>query len=117
MSTRPVFQTDLWGNTIVGGDVVDRIIHILEQHEDARNDYRILMARYWLTFDGLAELLDKIPGARAAFLSWFQTMATNPKTLQNRCMEIQRLRPDLEAAGDVREQREHQRGAPPRDDR
>ena len=43
---------------------------------------------------------------RAGFLAWFIGCATSPKTLQNRCMEIQRCRPDLDADDDTRQQRE-----------
>lgn len=103
-----VIQQDLWGNKVVAGDVVDRIAHILEHNEDARNDYKVLMARYWIEFDGLDEFLGDLPAMRAGFLAWFVGLATSPKTLQNRCMEIQRRRPVLDADAGVREERQRQ---------
>ena len=101
-----VIQQDLWGNKVVAGDVVDRIAHILEEHEDARDDYKVLMARYWMAFDGLDEFLGDLPAMRSGFLAWFVGLATSPKTLQNRCMEIQKRRPGLDAAAEVREERQ-----------
>jgi hypothetical protein len=50
---------------------------------------------------------------RAGFLAWFTGCATSPKMLQNRCMEIQRRRPDLDADNDTRQQRERQSRAGP----
>ena len=103
--TDTVYQQDLWGNAIVAGDVVERITHILEEYPETRNDYKALMARYWLSFDGLGEFLGDLPPMRAGFLAWFTGCATSPKTLQNRCMEIQRRRPELDADNDTRQQR------------
>jgi hypothetical protein len=93
--------------------IVLRITHILEEHPDARNDYKALMARYWLSFDGLGEFLGDLPAMRAGFLAWFTGCATSPKPLQNRCMQIQRRRPDLDADNDTRQQRERQSKAGP----
>jgi hypothetical protein len=105
-----VMQQDLFGNAHVAGDVMDRIAYILEEYPETRNNYKALMARYWLLFDGLGELVD---GQQDAFSNWFIGSATSPKTLQNRCMEIQRRRPDLDADNDTRQQRERQSKAGP----
>ena len=58
-----------------------------------------ILDRGWescLSFDGLADILDR-PEFCARFLAWFQASGTNPKTLQDRCMEIQSHRPDQDA--------------------
>ena len=60
-----------------------------------------------------SEFLGDLPAMRAGFLACFIGCATSPKTLQNRCMEIQRRRPDRDADDDTREQRERQSKAGP----
>jgi hypothetical protein len=87
------FQDDLWGKTHVAGDIVARITFLLETLPETRNDYKTLMAYYWLRFDGLESGLHDAE----TFTKWFTTCATSPKTIQNRCMEVQSARPDLEA--------------------
>ena len=94
------YQFDLLGNKTVAGDIVDRVRHILKEHPGARNDYRVLVARYWLEFDGLDVDPDQ-------FIQWIQT-ATSAKTIQNRGMEIQRENPELDSTPAVRKWRDNQ---------
>jgi hypothetical protein len=98
-------QQDLFGGQIVAGNVVDKLTWLLEQHPEARASYKAAMFLYWLEFDGLAEVLD---GKAEEFGAWLAEKATSPKTLQNRCMEIQNRRPDLEAPPEVAAWRERQ---------
>lgn len=104
-------QRSLFGGEIaVGGTIVDKLTYILEEHPEARDDYMAAMFRYWQQFDGLGEVL----GEKAeAFLEWFTSQATSVKTLQNRAMEIQRRRGDLDASSDVRKWRDRQAKAGP----
>ena len=97
-------QFDLFGG-LVPADVVEGIKFILETDPSARNDYRRMMARFWLEFEGLDEVLGDKAGA---FVDWFTQQATPPKTLQNRCMEIQNQHRDLEADPHVKEYRRRQ---------
>ena len=107
-----VQQTDLFGETVLmGGTTAERVEYILENHQDARNDYRALMFHYWNTFDGLTE--DVLAGGLPAFKRFLVDQATAPKTLQNRAMEIQRRRPELDAVNEVREWRDKQATAGP----
>ena len=96
-------QYDLFGGAVIAGNIVDRIEWLLETYPDARDDYTVLIIRYWLEFDGLADLVDE-----EAILEWARQRVTAPKTLQNRAMEIQRRRPDLDARPEVREWRNRQ---------
>lgn len=107
-----VIQTDFWGNQSVAGDVVDRINFLLETCPESRESYMTLIARYWLTFDGLANLLAQTP-TEQEFVTWFEQAATSPKTIQNRAMEIQKGKPHLDASPNVREYRQHQAVAGP----
>lgn len=102
-----VIQNDLFGNEIVTGTVEDRITWILENYPATRNNYKRLIARYWLTFDGLGDFLG-LDALGTAFVQWASARATSPKTIQNRCMEIQNRRPDLEAQPEVEEWRQNQ---------
>ena len=98
-------QQDLFGGQTIAGNVTDKITHILEEFPGTRASYRTLLFRYWMTFDNLGEIL----GDRADdFKAWLENQATSTKTLQNRCMEIQNRRPDLEAPPEVAEQRKKQ---------
>ena len=98
-------QQDLFGGQAIVGNIVDKLTWILEQHPAARQDYKLAMYYYWLEFDGLAEILD---GKADAFKQWLIDNATSPKTLQNRCMEIQNKHPDLEAPPEVEKWRQRQ---------
>lgn len=103
-------QMDLFGNTVVTGDLVDRLTYILEQYPAARDNYRVALARYWLEFDGL----DRVLGDKTdAFVDWFTNHATSSKTLQNRTGEIQNQRRDLEASPEIARWRETQSKAGP----
>jgi hypothetical protein len=92
--------------TITQQGIKDRVRAVLARHPDARNNYRRLMFYYWLEYDGLADILpDEL---REAFKLWIGKRATAPKTLQNRCMEVQNEYPELEASSSVQEWRERQ---------
>jgi hypothetical protein len=96
-------QQDLFGGTHVAGNLVDRLEYLLEEHPEAREDYMTGIVLYWLEFDGLQTIL----GDKAdAFREWFMAHAKSPKTIQNRIMEIQNRRPDLEASRDVEQVRQ-----------
>ena len=98
-------QYTLDGGIEVSGNVVDKMTAILEDDPAARTSYKRAIGSYWIQFDGLAHVL----GDRAdAFLDWLERHATSPKTLQNRCMEIQTERPDLEAPPEVERIRQRQ---------
>jgi len=102
-------QRTLFGGETVTGSIADKLEYILEEHPDARDDYRVAMVTYWAQFEGL----DRVLGERLdAFRAWLVD-ATSPKTIQNRVMEIQNRRPDLEARSDVEELRQRQATAGP----
>jgi len=106
----------------VNGNVVERLQYILAEHPEARDSYKSAMAWYWLEFDGLdaalrqalAETLDDhqvdalCTELATAFQQWFVRFATSPKTLQNRAMEVQSDRAELDASPDVRRWRDRQ---------
>ena len=99
-------QRDLFGEVVFTGDTKDKIAHILEEYIDARDSYHAVMFYFWRDFDGLDGVLD--PGALEDFRRWFVTKATSTKTLQNRAMECQRERSELDARADVRAWRDKQ---------
>ena len=100
-----VMQADLFGGIQVAGNVVDKLTAILEDYPEARASYMTAIVLFWSEFDGLERVL----GDRTeAFRAWFVERATSPKTLQNRVMEIQNERPDLEAPTDVERLRQRQ---------
>jgi len=104
------FQLDFFGGTQVAGNIRDRMTYVLEKYPEACRDYRQAMFHYWIEFDGLADVLgDKLEDFRA----WWAETAESVKTLQNRAMEIQNARPDLEAPPDVEEWRQKQSRAGP----
>lgn len=94
------------GSLEMQGDVVAKARHLLEQHSEARDSYAVLVALYWLEFDGLAELLPT--EAIKPFVEWMKTRATSWKTIQNRAMELQRNHIHLDSSPEVREQRKRQ---------
>jgi hypothetical protein len=98
-------QQDLFGGETIAGDVVTRMTYVLERYPEARGSYKAALFYFWLEFDGLAEVLD---GKAEEFGAWLTEKATSPKTLQNRCMEIQNRRPDLEAPPKVEVWRQRQ---------
>lgn len=106
------YQLDLLGQPAIAGDIMHRIVYILEVYPETRDDYKTLIARYWLKFDGLQQLLDG-PVTVQDFVHWIRTCATSPKTIQNRAMEIQRQRPDLAARPAVQRKRQQQAKAGP----
>lgn len=97
-------QTRMFGEPTVIGDTSDKVTYILEKYPNTRNSYKMLMARYWLVFDGLDRLL-RDDARQERFMDWFVAKATSPKTIQNRAGEIQNERPDLEASEQVAEWR------------
>ena len=107
----PPKQVDFWGNEAPPDNIIERIEKILEDNPQACNSYKSVMVLYWLWYDGLDAILDK--KTFIAFQKWFIEKATSPKTLQNRAMEIQRRRPDLDANPTVREWRDRQGKAGP----
>lgn len=117
-------QLTLDGGSVPQGTIKDRIISILRRHPDARNSYQALMYWYWVECDGLLDAIEACGGgdwpyrkhARIdgdPFRKWLVSRATSPKTLQNRCMEVQREHPGLDASDEVREWRDAQAVAGP----
>jgi hypothetical protein len=102
-------QGGLFGGVAVTGSIKDKVAYILEQYPEARDDYKLLVLRYWQEIDGLnVDTMDA-----AAFQAWLLQKATSWKTLQNRAMEVQNERPELEASPEVEKQREIQSRAGP----
>ncbi|MBN2446594.1 MAG: hypothetical protein JXO22_07710 [Phycisphaerae bacterium] len=101
-----VMQVDMFRGE-VPVDVVEGLKAVLLDNPDARNDYKTMIAAYWLRFDGLAQLLENNPTPEA-FATWMRDRATSPKTLQNRAMELQREYDQLEATAEVRRYRNMQ---------
>lgn len=97
-------QYDLFGGTAVAGDVVDKVTHLLESDESCRDSYMELLGQFWLQFDGLDAVLPV--EYHEPFLRWLNNGATSPKTVQNRAMEVQRQRPELDASPEVRQLRD-----------
>lgn len=95
-------QLAFMGKPKVVGDLIDRIEYILETYPETRGDYRALHYHYWMEFDGLRPVLRS--GDHSRFAHWYRFRATSPKTLNNRCGEIQNRRPELEPT-EVREKR------------
>ena len=93
-----VTQQSMFGAPVVSGSISQRLEYLLSEHPEARDDYKAVMALFWLEFDGLADVL----GDKAdAFREWFVRSATSPKTIQNRCMEVQNDHPELEASKEI----------------
>jgi len=109
------YQFDLLGTphaarAIAANTITERVTYILEAYPDTRNSYKLLIARYWLEFDGLRQLLQKAPLTVSDFLQWI-LHATPAKSIQNRGMEAQNIRPDLEASPIIEQRRQRQAGA------
>ena len=98
-------QYDLWGGSVLSGDIAAKVEALLEDQPDARDSYAELVGLYWFVYDGLDRILP--PDCHDAFMR-FMNRATSWKTIQNRAMEIQRRRPDLDASPDVRDKRNRQ---------
>lgn len=96
-------QLDIWGGSRTAGDVVAKITHLLENNRRCCNSYKLMMLYYWKAYDGLDNALKY-----DRFAEWWLGEATMPKTLVNRCMEIQRRRPDLAASPRVQAVRKRQ---------
>lgn len=105
-------QFDLFGGAEFVGSIQERIEHLLENHPGARDSYHELILRYWLNYDGLGAIL-ATQDQRAAFRCWFLERATSTKTIQNRAMEVQRRRPELDSSPQVRQSRDAQASAGP----
>lgn len=97
--TTATYQLNIFtGQPEVAGDIIDRVTYLLRTYPDTRNDYKTLIARYWIEFDGLAGVLPTNgDNLTLAFCDWMRTTATSPKTIQNRAMEIQSAHPELDA--------------------
>jgi hypothetical protein len=102
-------QPDFFGSVSVAGSIADKVQAVLEDHPEARNDYMLAMFYFWVEFEGLEEVLgDRVEDFRDWWLK-----ATSPKTLQNRCMEIQNRYHDLDADPQVERLRQAQSKAGP----
>jgi len=99
-------QHTIFGGTVATGDVIDKVTHLLETDESCRDSYAELVGRFWLEFDNLDIWLPV--EYHEPFLRWLNNGATSWKTIQNRALEIQRQRPDLDASPEVRALRERQ---------
>lgn len=89
------------------GNLEDKVEDILDRFPGTRGSYRALMFRFWVEYDGLGDVL----GDKAeAFAKWFlnHKRSTSTKTLQNRAMEVQKRRPDLDAEKSTRAWRNKQ---------
>lgn len=89
------------------GNLEQKVESVLERFPGTRGSYRALFFRFWMEYDGLGDVLgDKVE----AFAKWFlnHRCATSTKTLQNRTMEVQRRRPDLDAEKSTRTWRNKQ---------
>lgn len=103
-------QQSFLGKPVVSGNLRQRMRYILTRYPEARDNYRLACYLFWVEFEGLDDVL----GDRAdAFKRWFTDQATSPKTLQNRCQEVQNWRPELEASPQVEKQRQRQAKAGP----
>ena len=67
-----------------------RVHIILERHEDARANYRLVQLYYWRTFCDLDHNLDNFD----TFAHWYMSVVS-AKTLLQRAQEIQRDFPHL----------------------
>jgi len=99
-------QYDLFGGTVTTGDVIAKVTHLLETDESCRDSYAELVGRFWLQFDGLDHVLPV--EYHEPFLRWLRNGATSWKTIQNRALECQRERPELDASPEVRALRDRQ---------
>ncbi len=99
-------QFDLFGGTAVAGDVVEAVRHVLETDAGARDSYMEVIGQVWFLRDGLDSVLP--PECHDGFLRWLRRDATSPKTIQNRCMELQRMYPELAASPVAQERRKRQ---------
>ena len=109
MQRTTTYQLDLTGRPAVAGNIIDRITYLLRTYPDTRNNYKTLIARYWIEFDGLSDVLPASGNnLDVAFCDWMRCTATSPKTIQNRAMEIQSNHPDLDADPDTRRRRDRQ---------
>ncbi len=100
-------QHSMFGGVAIAGTILDKMTYVLEKYPRARESYQYAAFFYWLEFDGLGEIL----GDQALcdrFARWLDRDATSFKTLQNRAMEIQNDRPDLEAPREVERIRQRQ---------
>ena len=98
-------QSSFLGAPTVSGNLRDRIRYILEEHPDARDDYKLAIFIYWCEFDGLTDIL----GDRAdAFREWFISDAVSPQTLRNRTQEVQNRHYGLDASPEVEALRQKQ---------
>jgi hypothetical protein len=86
-------------------DVVERVKHLLREYPFLRDSYAMLIGQFWLEFDGLDRFIPE--EQRDEFLRWIAN-ATKPKTIQNRCLEVQRELPELDSRPRVRDLRNAQ---------
>ncbi len=104
---RATYQAGLWGGEQVAGDVVERLRILLANDRDARNDYDVCAIHYLQEFEGL----DRI-SARHMIAA---TRKVALKTILNRCLDVQRMYPELDADPEVRAARNRKaKGGPVR---
>lgn len=81
--------------------IKDRVKFLLETEPKTRDDYSYLMARYWIVFNDMPEGM-----THEEFVVWFtQHKVAAAKSIQNRCLELQRKYPYLDSSDPVREWR------------
>lgn len=95
------------------GPLKDRIAWILEKHPEARDDHQLVHVLYWQYYDGLERVLNPVGDSDIEdplerFKWWYMNKARSPKTIQNRCMEVQRERPHLAASKSAQKKRRRQ---------
>ena len=82
--------------------IKSRVKFLLETEPKTRNDYAHLMARYWIVFNDMPEGM-----THAEFIDWFtQREVASAKSIQNRCLELQRENPYLDSEDAVRQWRD-----------
>lgn len=88
------FQQSLFDKPILVGDIYDEIGFLLETFPETQERYMELYLRYWEQFQGLREIIET--GDWGTFERFWLYKAKNPKTLLQRCQEVQNRRRELE---------------------
>ena len=87
----------------IAGNIKDRVRVILEQHPDARDDYRLVQYYYWREFCALHSVAPDLE----RFRDWY-TDVVSAKTLLQRAQEVQRENLHLRPSPRIRELRRAQ---------
>ena len=95
-------QLTLEGEKVVVGGIREKIAYILETFPETQERYMALYLEYYTQFRGLRKIVES--GDWERFKRFWLYEAENPKTLLQRCQEVQNKRPELEPA-EVREKR------------